>query len=85
MSHITIGVIVFACVFGAGLVGLFVHSRLPNELLESDSREAVRLAMGLVGDNRGVSAGTADRFEQGVLRYSELRSHPARRGCGVAG
>ncbi len=49
MSHITIGVVVFACVFGAGLVGLFVHSRLPNELLESDSREAVRLAMGLVG------------------------------------
>ena len=49
MSHLTIGVVVFACVFGAGLVGLFVHSRLPKEFLESDSKEFVRLAMGLVG------------------------------------
>ena len=41
--------VAFACVFGAALFGLFVHSRLPNELLEPDSKEAVRLAMGLVG------------------------------------
>jgi Kef-type K+ transport system membrane component KefB len=49
MGPITISVIVFACVFGGGLVGTFIHSRLPNERLDSDSKEAVRLGMALVG------------------------------------
>jgi hypothetical protein len=49
MSPITISVAVFACVFGGGLVGIFIHSHLPNEHLDSDSKEAVRLGMALVG------------------------------------
>jgi Kef-type K+ transport system membrane component KefB len=49
LGPITISVIVFACVFGGGFVGTFIHSRLPNERLDSDSREAVRLGMALVG------------------------------------
>jgi hypothetical protein len=49
MSPITISLVVFGCVFGGALVGIFVHSFLPNHHLDSDSKEAVRLAMGLVG------------------------------------
>src|SRR5271165_959016 len=49
MSPVTIRVVVFACVFGGGLLGMFIHSRLPNEHLDSDSKEAVRLGMALVG------------------------------------
>jgi len=49
MSPVTISVIVFACVFGGGLLGIFIHSLLPNEHLDSDSKEAVRLGMALVG------------------------------------
>lgn len=49
MSPITISVVVFACVFGGGLLGIFLHSLLPNEHLDSDSKEAVRLGMALVG------------------------------------
>jgi hypothetical protein len=49
MSPITISLVVFGCVFGGALVGIFVHSLLPNHHLDSDSKEAVRLAMGLVG------------------------------------
>jgi predicted membrane protein len=49
MSPITISAIVFACVFAGGLLGTFIHSRLPNEHLDSDSKEAVRLGMALVG------------------------------------
>src|SRR5271166_5409038 len=49
MSPVTISVVVFACVFGGGLLGMFIHSRLPNEHLDSDSKEAVRLGMALVG------------------------------------
>ena len=49
MSPITISIIVFACVFGGTLLGIFIHSRLPSEHLDSDSKEAVRLGMALVG------------------------------------
>ena len=49
MSPITITAIVFACVFAGGLLGTFIHSRLPNEHLDSESKEAVRLGMALVG------------------------------------
>jgi hypothetical protein len=49
MSPITISVVMFACVFGGGLLGIFLHSLLPNEHLDSDSKEAVRLGMALVG------------------------------------
>lgn len=49
MSHIAISVVVFISVFGGALLGMFIHSRLPNKDLDSDSREAVRLGMGLVG------------------------------------
>ncbi len=49
MSPVTISVVVFACVFGGGLLGIFLHSLLPNEHLDSDSKEAVRLGMALVG------------------------------------
>jgi len=49
MSPIGISVVVFVCVFGGGLLGIYLHSLLPNEHLDSDSKEAVRLGMGLVG------------------------------------
>ena len=35
--------------FGGALLGIFIHSLLPNEHLDSDSKEAVRLGMALVG------------------------------------
>ena len=49
MSPITITVVVFAFVFGGALLGIFIHSLLPQERLDSDSKEAVRLGMALVG------------------------------------
>ena len=49
MSPITISVVVFVCVFGGSLLGISIHSLLPQEHLDSDSKEAVRLGMALVG------------------------------------
>src|SRR5208337_1707353 len=49
MSPITFVVVVFLCLFGGGLLGIFIHSLLPNEHLDSESKEAVRLGMALVG------------------------------------
>jgi hypothetical protein len=49
MSTMAIGWIVFAIVFGGALIGALVRRFLPGEHLSSDSREVVKLGMGLIG------------------------------------
>jgi hypothetical protein len=56
-SPITISLVVLACVFGGALLGMFIHSLLPREYLDSDSKEVVRLAMALVGTTVAVALG----------------------------
>src|SRR5215472_4827145 len=48
MSALSISAIVFACCFGAGLIGLFLHYIVPNHHLDSDSKDTVKLVMGLI-------------------------------------
>lgn len=43
-----ISTILFACLVGAALLGRRVHSHLPEDHLSDNSRDAVKLAMGLV-------------------------------------
>jgi hypothetical protein len=49
MSSITISLIVFACVFGGALFGIFLHAILPQHHLSSETKDIVKLGMGLVG------------------------------------
>jgi hypothetical protein len=57
MSHIIISLVAFACAFGGVLIGLFIHSRLPNDQLDPDSKEAVRVGMALVGTTMALVLG----------------------------
>ena len=38
MSHITMSAVVFACVFCGVLLGIFIHSLLPRELIRFNQR-----------------------------------------------
>src|SRR5262250_436093 len=49
MSSITISLIVFAWVFGGALLGLLLHTVLPQHHLASETKDIVKLGMGLVG------------------------------------
>jgi hypothetical protein len=49
MSSITVSLIVFSCVFGGALLGIFLHTSLPQHHLAADSKDIVKLGMGLVG------------------------------------
>jgi hypothetical protein len=49
VSAIEISLIVFACVFGGALLGLFLHSVLPERHLSPESRQVVNLGMGIIG------------------------------------
>jgi hypothetical protein len=48
MNSIVIRLIVFVCVFGAALLGLFLRRVLPQEHLSADSKDTVRLGMGMI-------------------------------------
>ena len=48
MSSTTISLIVFACIFGGALCGIFLHSVLPERHLSNHSKDIVKLGMGLV-------------------------------------
>jgi hypothetical protein len=48
MSSIAITSIVFTCVFGSALLGLLLRVKLPQNHLSQDSKDVVKLAMGLI-------------------------------------
>lgn len=48
MSSIDIGCIVLACVFGGALLGMALRSVLPEQHLSADSKDAIKLGMGLI-------------------------------------
>jgi hypothetical protein len=48
MNVILIAAILFACLGGSALLGRYIHGYLPEDHLSADSRDAVKLAMGLV-------------------------------------
>jgi hypothetical protein len=48
MSSLAIAGITFACVFGGALLGMFVRTILPEHHLNPDSKDVVKLGMGLI-------------------------------------
>ncbi len=48
MNQFAIASVVFGCSFGAALVGMVLHVKLPDHLLDPDSRDVVKLVMGLI-------------------------------------
>ncbi len=49
MSSMAISWIVFACVFGGALLGMCLRAVLPDRHLSTDSKDFVKLAVGLIG------------------------------------
>src|SRR5260221_6300921 len=48
MSSIALSLMVFACLLGGAACGVLFRSALPQDHLSTDSRDAVKLGMGLV-------------------------------------
>ena len=49
MSAFSISLIAFACIFGATLLSLYLRTILPSRHLSTDTRDTVRLSMGVIG------------------------------------
>jgi hypothetical protein len=48
MNPIAITGIVFACIFGGAMLGMLIRSRLPQHHLSADSKDTVKVGMGLI-------------------------------------
>ena len=48
MSALAIGGIVFVCVFGGALLGIFMNAVLPKHHLSSDSKDVIKVAMAMI-------------------------------------
>ena len=57
MNSVTISLIVLACVIGGALIGLFLGKVLPPNHLSSDSKDVVKVGMGLVGTMTAILLG----------------------------
>ncbi len=57
MSPLVITLIVFLCVSSTALLGIFVSPKLPISHLSQESKDVVRLAMGLVSTTVAVALG----------------------------
>ncbi|MCC6195513.1 MAG: hypothetical protein IT518_13705 [Burkholderiales bacterium] len=67
MSSLLVALVVFAFTFAGALVGLYLNRRLPAPHLEGDSRDVVKLVMGLIA--------TMAALVLGLLISSAHRAH----------
>ena len=57
MSAMAISLIVFACVFGGTIFGMFLRNKLPSHHLSGDTKDVIRLGTGLIGTIAGLVLG----------------------------
>lgn len=57
MTSLTITAIIFGCTFGGTLIGMLLRPRLPDHHLDTDTRETMKLATGIVGTMTAVLLG----------------------------
>src|SRR4029077_13996497 len=48
MNSIPLHLIVFVCIFGAVLFGMFLRAILPEQYLSADSKDTIRLGIGVI-------------------------------------
>src|SRR5262249_49420481 len=48
VSSLTFGLIAFACIFGGAILGIVTRSKLPEHHLDSESKDVVKLGIGVI-------------------------------------
>ena len=86
MSSTTISLIVFACVFGGALLGILLHAVLPQHHLTNESKDIVKLGMGLVGTMAALVLGLLVASAKGSYdaQSAELTQMSANIACSTA-
>ena len=61
MNSLLVSLVVFVCVFGGAMMGLYLRIKLPQPHLSGDSRDAVKIGMALVATMAGLCWGYSFR------------------------
>jgi hypothetical protein len=79
MSALIIGGIVFACVFGGALFGMFLGTVLPKDHLSPDARDVIKVTMAMIAMLAALVLGLLTASAKSSLddKESELRSAAA--------
>jgi type II secretory pathway pseudopilin PulG len=79
MSAVVIAAVVFACVFGGALFGMFLGAVLPKHHLSSDARDVIKVAMAMIATLAALVLGLLTASAKSSLdeKESELRSAAA--------
>ena len=74
MNSVTTSLIVFGCVFGGAMFGMFLNLRLPKEHLNEDSKRVVNLGAGVIATMAALVLGLLVASAKGTYdaEYNEL-------------
>ncbi len=73
MSALGIASVVFVCCFGAALIGLMLHRLVPERHLDDDSKDTVKLVMGLLATMSALVLGLLIATAKGIGCHTETR------------
>jgi hypothetical protein len=73
MSNVAIAFIVFCSLFGAAVLGMRLHSALPEHHLKDESKDLLKLALGIIGTMSGLVLGLLVASASGA--YNAQRSN----------
>lgn len=76
MNPVATALIVFVCVFAGAVTGMIVRTRVPDHHLNGDSKDVVKLVMGLIGTMSALVLGLLIGFSKGT--YDTQRGYVER-------
>src|SRR5262249_21951418 len=81
MSSLATSSILFACIFGGALLGMFLRRRLPEPHLSPESKEVVKVGTGLIGTMAALVLGVVGALAKRCFRPQ--KSEPAQMSAKV--
>ena len=85
MSSTLTGLLVFTCTFGAAILGILLRARLPAHHLDGDSKDSVKLVIGLIATMAALvlgllisSAHTAYDAQEAEIQQLGVHLYPTR-------
>ena len=81
-AEITFGLILFGCLMGAVALGIYLRRVLPAHYLSADTKDAVKLAMGLVATMSALVLGLLVTSVKGTRRGEVIQMAKSRLSTG---
>jgi len=79
MNPIGVGCIVLVCVFGGAILGMAIHKLLPEHHLNADSKDVIKLGMGLIATMSALVLALLTNSAKGSYDTQRKRSDASRR------